>query len=188
MRRHFTKIGKIAIGISIAASLAWSCKKDEADPKVSSPVDSDPEYYGTWVYIQQLTNGVKTVDIKEIYTFKADTFSKIRQVKDADTRKWIDFEGSKGVFSVNDSLFDITIKEVGYSSINPVTNMPTGTMIYYKSSDNGFKSYVEQYGVDVNLKCIYEVLENELTLRTDLNNDMDFADPGETVTYLRQVN
>lgn len=186
MRKQLTILGKIAIKVSLVVLLVWGCKKDDADTKISKPIDTTPAYYGTWVYIQQLTNGVKTVDIKEVYTFKADTFNKMRQVKDAETKKWIDFEANKGLITVADSVIDISIKEVGYSSINPVTNMPTGTMLYYNSTESGFKSYVEQYNLKTSVKCIYEVLDNELTLRTDLNSDMDFADPGETITYLRQ--
>jgi hypothetical protein len=162
--------------ITLVALAFTSCKKD----------DPDPDYFGTWVVINTLVEGTSSLELKELIKLSGGNFEQLQQVKNPVTNKWIDFYGLKGTFTSNVKKLNFTITEAGLSAINQFTGIPNGQIEYLKSTDDLFRDFMEANGIPEAFEMEYEVDGKEITFKSDLNNDQDYSDLGETRTYTRQ--
>lgn len=82
--------------------------------------------------------------------------------------------------SVTGSTMTITYTGLGISTdlTSPVTMFKTG------SSD--FQSLMTDNGIPLTFSSKFSVVGNKLTFMTDLNNNGNYTDPGETTVYTKQ--
>lgn len=157
--------------------LLWSCKKD----------DPDPDYVGTWVAIETVAiDEVTSVQVKDVLVFEKSKFDQVQQVKNTITNNWVSLLGMRGTFTVEADKMNITITEAGQSSVSTITQLPTGEIEYLKATDINFASFMAFIEIPATFVSEYSVSGNEITLKTDLNNDSDYNDLGEVRIYTRQ--
>ncbi len=157
-------------------SLLSSCKKDNVNP----------DYVGTWVATGTINLSNMTMDYKDVITFSTSSFEDIGKVKNPVTSAWLDFVGLKGSMTVNGNVMDITLTDAGITTFDAVTGLPTGTLVYYKDNQSEFSTILTQSGMKKTFQSEYSISGNNLTLKTDLNNDGDYTDANETTVYTKQ--
>jgi hypothetical protein len=140
-----------------------SCEKDE-----------DPDYVGKWT--STATEGEMT--LKDVLTLTEDTFEDIISVEVL-TDIWVEFMGVKGTMKVAGNSVKLMANSVGAVDDE---NMDT-ELVWYDSGTDDFNELVEVFG-GTELSGEYEVNGNELTLKTDLNNDGVYSED-EITTYTR---
>jgi hypothetical protein len=119
-------------------------------------------------------------------TFSTNTFSDISQIKNTSTNEWINLIGLKGSISINENIMNVTVTEFGLSTFDMITGIPTGNIVYYKDNQSEFSSLISQSGMKSTFKSEYSVSGNNLTLKTDNNNDGDYNDENEGTIYTKQ--
>ncbi len=162
--------------IALFALAFSSCKKD----------DPDPDYAGTWVTIGTLSDGTSSMEMKELIILSGGKFEQIVQIKNTTTNQWVNYIGFKGTFTVSQKKLSIKITEAGMSAMSPITQLPTGQIEYIKSTDALFTEFLQAFETPETFEMEYEVNGNEITFKSDYNNDQDYSDAGETRTYTRQ--
>src|SRR5665648_56411 len=80
----------------------------------------------------------------------------------------------------------VTISEIGISSLNAITGLPTGTIIGYKEGSVEFESILSQTEQSQTFESEYSISGSELTLKTDNNYDGDYLDEDEVTVYTKQ--
>ena len=174
--KNTIKLSRLILFILLYVIVFSSCKKDEAQP----------DYAGTWVVTGAYTLGNMTFEMKDILTLSKGSFSDVIQIKDPTNNKWINASGIKGSVSANENLLTFIIQEIGVSSVNVVTQMPTGTLEYYKDGQTEFDDLLSANDLVKTYNSEYSIADNTLTLKTDINEDQDYNDAGETILYTRQ--
>lgn len=167
---------KSILVIAVVVLAFSSCKKD----------DPDPDYAGTWVTIGTLSDGTSSMEMKELIILSGGKFEQLVQIKNPTTNQWVNYIGFKGTFTTTGQKLSIKITEGGMSAMSPITQLPTGQIEYLKSTDELFKDFMEAFETPETFEMEYEVNGNEITFKSDYNNDQDYNDPGETRTYTRQ--
>ena len=166
VRRVFT-LGIMLIAMIIVVA---SCSKDDGVA---------PDYVGTWVS----DSSVDGLTAKESIVLTSNSFSDLYQVNTGTA--WVDYMLVKGSISVNKQLMTIVLTEIGLA-FDSETGDPTGTMVTYKAGTDFFDLILQESGQAPTFKSEYSVSGNTLTLKTDNNEDGDYLDEGETVTYTKQ--
>lgn len=162
--------------ITLVAVSFSSCKKD----------DPDPEYAGTWVTIGTLSDGTSSMEMKELIILSGGKYEQLVQIKNTTTNQWVNYIGFKGNFTTSAKKVNITITEAGISAMSPITQLPTGQIEYIQSSNALFTEFLAAFETPETFEMEYEVNGNEITFKSDYNDDQDYNDPGETRTYTRQ--
>ena len=160
----------------IILSFCYACKKDE----------NNPDYAGTWEATGTMNVNSIIMEMKDIMTLSTNTFSDIGQIKNPDTNEWINLIGLKGSISVNGNIMNVAIMEIGMSAFDMITGMPTGNIVYYKDGQSQFSSLLSQSGMEKTFNSEYSISGNNLTLKTDNNNDGDYNDENEVTVYTKQ--
>jgi hypothetical protein len=166
---------KSLLFIALVAVAFTSCKKD----------DPDPEYVGNWFTTGKTQIDGNVREFKELITLTKTTYSDLLQIKDPEKNEWIDYLGFKGTMTITGLKLNVTLNEAGLSTFDIAEN-PTGEIKYYKRGDQFFTQFMEYIEMPETLEGEYQVDGNELTLKSDLNDDGDYIDEGETTTYTRQ--
>jgi hypothetical protein len=167
---NFKKIYFILIILTI---LVVSCKKDN---------EATPDYVGTWVAYYSMNGD----SIKDIMTFTSNSFNRISQTIDSTGKFWTSALGIKGSISVKENAINITITQFGLTTIDVITQRPTGTIVYYKEGDSVFDNIMAQSSQPKTFVSLYSISANKLTLKTDNYNDGNYTDPGDVVIYTKQ--
>lgn len=149
-----------------------SCSKDN---------EITADYVGTWVANSSM-DGSET---KETMTFTSTSVTNLLQIKYATSNNWVDYISMKGSISVNKQLMTVTLTEIGLA-FDFMTGEPTATMTTYKAGSSLFDMILEGSGQSVSFQSEYSVSGNTLTLKTDNNDDGDYLDEEESVTYTKQ--
>lgn len=171
------QIYKIAAFMALLVIFNASCKKD--DPVL-------PNYAGIWV-----TSGYYPIDAndsllkKDNMTFTEKTFSFLMQVK-LPNGQYVDVSNLKGTMTVNGNIMNYTANEFSVSSRDPITKLPTGQLITYKSGDTMFDKYYGVSGKPITHQSEYNISGNQLTLKSDNNADGDYLDENEITVYSKQ--
>ncbi len=173
----FTRLCKLAALLSVLIIISSSCKKDD---------EVTPDFVGTWVATESIPLATGFTAIKEVITFSEDSFIDLIQMPGESSDKWIDYVSMKGSIAVNGNLITATVTELGISSFNMVTGMPTGTITSYKAGSAEFETLLSQTEQSKTFKSEYSIEGDKLTLKTDNNNDGDYLDANETNVYTRQ--
>lgn len=179
--RTFKLAGKFNLSIALLALVvfATSCVKED---------EVAPDYVGTWVAIIPpipTTTGY-TGGFKDIMTFTENSVIDLIQFPGGSTDQWIDYMNMKGSLSVKGNIMTVTISEVGISSFSPVTGRPTGTIISYKDGSAEFESILSQANQSKVFESEYSISGNQMTIKSDNNNDGDYLDSLEITVYTRQ--
>lgn len=153
-----------------------SCKKDEVDP----------DYVGTWSATGTLTEDGISTQIKDNMIFSRSGFTELVQVYDATTSKYIDYIKLIGTLTVTATTMNITVTEIGISSFDIISGKPTGTIATYKDGTSQFNTLFAQTGLSKTFKSEYSVSGNQITIKTDNNNDGDYLDVDEVSVYTKE--
>lgn len=164
----------IALMIVVTAMIISisSCSKDN---------EITADYVGTWVANSSM-DGSET---KETMTFTSTNVTDLLQIKNATTNTWVDYLSMKGSISVNKQIMTVTLTEIGLA-FDFMTGEPTATMTTYKAGSSLFDLILEGSGQSASFQSEYSVSGNTLTIKTDNNDDGDYLDEEESVTYTKQ--
>jgi hypothetical protein len=174
----FVNYAKVFMLASAAFVFVTSCEKDDKE-------DSVPAFIGKWSRVETIPVEDFTLDVKDIVTFTARSFTNLGQVKNPETNTWIDLMGLKANISVDKNKIDVTVKEVGLSELD-LDGMPTGDITYYSDEDMEFEAILAEVELEQHFLGEYSVSGDQLTLKSDDNNDGDFNDEGEIEVYTRE--
>jgi hypothetical protein len=156
--------------------LLSSCKKDG---------DVNPDYVGTWISYEIVTEDGITMNIKDIMTFTKEGFNDLGQIYYPSEGKYMDVTKMYGTISVNGNIMNVKITEIGISRLN-MNEIPTGTIVTYKEGSSQYNQLFIQTGQPKSFESEYVVLGNKMTIKTDNNNDGDYTDANETTVYTKQ--
>lgn len=173
----FRGIHRLVLMLTALLIFSSSCKKDDE-------VTSD--YVGTWIAVESIPTASGYTSIRDVMTFTENSVIDLIQFPGGSTDQWIDYMNLKGLVSVSGNMMTVTIAEIGISSLNAVTGMPTGTIVSYKEGSTEFENILRLSGQSKTFKSEYNVSGNKLTIKTDNNNDGDYLDEDEVTVYTRQ--
>lgn len=157
--------------------VSTSCKKEE---------EVLPEYVGTWFAIQPLDNFGVFTQYKDIVTFTVDGYSDLGQMYNSTTNKWVDYQLVAGSFTISGTIVNVLVEEMGVTTFETLTNLPTGSITTYKEGDPLFDKLLLQVKQSKSYMAEYTVTGNELVMQTDHNEDGDYLDERETIIFTRQ--
>lgn len=149
-----------------------SCSKDE---------EITADYVGTWVS----NTSFEGSEAKETMTLTPNSVTNLLQIKDPTKNTWVDYIKIKGSIVVNKQILTVTLTEIGLG-FDFLTGEPTATMTTYKAGSGFFELIIEEAVGGATFTSEYSVSGNTLTLKTDDNDDGDYLDEDEAVTYTRQ--
>lgn len=163
--------------LMISALLSTSCKKDDED-------DEKADYVGKWTSEETITSEEGTNSYKDIMTLTRTTFEDIIMTPDSED-EWVDSFILKGTISANGNVMDVHVTEISVSDIDPDSGEFTGRMTTYKEGSLLFEAIIAESGQDKDFQSEYSIEGNQMTLKTDTNDDGDYNDPNETTLYTR---
>jgi hypothetical protein len=169
---------KSALLLSLFIVVFSSCSKKDNEP--------NPDYVGTWVALQTITQDGETMQFKDIMTFTKDGFNDRGQVYDVSTSKYIDYVKLNGTMTISGAVMNISITEIGVSSVDPISGAPTGIIVMYKEGTSQYDLIFSQTGQPKTFISEFSVDGPILTLKTDNNDDGDYTDINETTFYTKQ--
>ncbi|MBW8331944.1 MAG: hypothetical protein K0M40_07980 [Prolixibacteraceae bacterium] len=173
----FRELYRLAIVLTVLVVFCSSCEKD--DEVVS-------DYVGTWVAEVSIPTASGYTSLRDVMTFSENSVIDLIQIPGGSADKWIDYMNLKGSISVSGNMMTVTIAEIGISSVDPVTGMPTGTIIGYKEGSSEFEAILSQSEQSKTFESEYSVLGDKLTMKTDNNDDGDYLDGDEVTVYTKQ--
>jgi len=173
----FAEFYKLVALLSIVIIFSSSCKKDD---------EVTPDYAGTWINVESIPTATGFTAIRDVMIFTENEVTDIIQFPGGSAEQWIDFMNLKGSISVSGNLMTVTIAELGISSLNAISGMPTGTIVSYKEGTTEFDAILSQSGQSKTFKSEYSVAGDKLTLKTDNNEDGDYLDEDEVTIYTKQ--
>lgn len=153
----------------------------------SSCGDDDPvlpDYTGTWMATATIATEDGNFEGKQILTLTDNSFSDLAQIHLGTA--WVDMVIMKGSVSVTGNRITRTVKELGTTTYNMATNLPTGVIVTSKEGDEDFNAMLQLYGLDKTFTEELSVSGNQLTLKSDDNHDGDYLDDMETTVFTRQ--
>jgi hypothetical protein len=145
-----------------------------------------PDYVGTWIATGSFTEEEVTLEMKDILTLKTSSLTEVLQIKNPLTDNWLDYLGLKGSLTVSDNTMSIVLNELGMSSFDMMTGMPTGNITYYSKEQNEFDQLISESGMPETYSAQFSVSGGSLTFKVDINEDGDFDDEGEVTIYTKQ--
>jgi hypothetical protein len=169
---------KVATFMALLVIFSSSCKDKDKEEVL-------PDYAGTWVAEISIPTQTGFTAIKDIMTFTGTTFIDKGQMQTG-VNTWIDFILLKGSISVNGNIMDVTVNEVGTTTISSITGLPTGSIESYKTGTTEFDNLLIQTGQPRTFKSEYSVSGNKLTLKTDNDEDGVYMGEDEITVYTRQ--
>src|ERR1035437_4931600 len=107
MMSKFKCFSNSVLLLSVIIVLFSSCNKKDNE--------LNPDYVGTWMALQTITQDGVSIQFKDLMTFSKDGFSDLGQVYDVITSKYIDYVKLNGTMSVSGDVMNINITEIGVS-------------------------------------------------------------------------
>jgi hypothetical protein len=174
--KYYTRL----LAISAITLLAvTSCKKDDND-------DKSAEYIGSWGTVKTVPSEDGELEIQDMVNFTTSSFNEVASIKDPLNDEWIAVVGRKGRITEKSGEMDVSITEVGYTTVDEETELPTGVILYYKEGTDEFSELLEELEMSQNYKARYTVDADELTLKADNNNNGSFDDEDEVNIFIRK--
>ncbi|HEY3371567.1 MAG TPA: hypothetical protein VGK10_11995 [Prolixibacteraceae bacterium] len=167
---------KVAALMALLMIVVVSCKDD--DPVL-------PAYAGTWAATESIPTETGYTSIKDIVTLTETSFAELGQME-IGTGNWKDIASLKGTMTVSGNSLHITLTDVGMTTLNMLTGLPTGTIITYHEGSAEFNDQLSQMEQPKTYVTQFSISGNQLTLLTDINLDGDYTDEYETGVYTRQ--
>lgn len=172
----FRKLCVMASLMALVIIFFSSCNEDE-------PVL--PDYVGTWETVESVPTDEGHVQVKDIMTFTETGFTNKAQMELA-AGKWIDFASMKGTMTVSGDFMNVIVTEIGITSLNMITGLPTGVITSYQKGSTEYDALFAQLGESKTFESKFTVAGNKLTLQTDKNEDGDYLDELETSVYTKK--
>jgi len=161
----------------ITSTFSTSCKKDDEK-------DQSADYVGIWS--SDIIDATEEFDeYKNLLTLTTKSFDNIILTQNS-AGTWINSIQVKGSMTVTGNKMNIHVNEIGVSKIDEGTGDFTGIMESYQEGSLFFGIIMSQINKDVDFQSEYTINGNKLTLKTDVNDDGDYADENESVVYTRQ--
>jgi hypothetical protein len=121
IKYKFKCFSKSVLLFSLLIVVFSSCSKKDNEV--------NPDYVGTWIALQTITQDGVSMQFKDIMTFTQDGFSDRGQIYDVSTSNYIDYVKLNGTISVSGAIMNINITEIGVSSVDPISGAPTGIIV-----------------------------------------------------------
>jgi hypothetical protein len=166
--------------MAIAVVTFDACNKDDNNNT------KDPEYVGVWSRTESIPIDSFSLDMKDVLTLTKDKVTNVGLVYNPETSEWLNLLGMKGSFTANGNNFSVTVNEVGMSPFD-TTGLPTGQIEYFDKNQVEFNLILQELGLEQTFNAQYSVTSNQLTLKTDDNNDGDYLDDGESQVYTKET-
>lgn len=172
----FRKLCVMASLMALVIIFSTSCKEDD-------PVR--PDYVGTWETVESVPTDEGHVQVKDIMTFNETGFTNMAQMELL-AGKWVDFASMKGTMTVSGDFMNVIVTEIGITSLNMITGLPTGVITSYQKGSTEYDALFAQLGESKSFESKFTVAGNKLTLQTDKNEDGDYLDELETSVYTKK--
>jgi len=163
---------------SVSVLFVSSCKDDD-DDKV--PTD----FLGTWVTEETITTELGDLQLRDILTFNPTSFTEVIKIYDDVNEVWIDYIGRKADIVVRQGSMDVTITEVGTTSLDD-EGYPTGNITYYADGTDEFDQIISFLEMEKEYKALYTVTGSSMTLKSDDNNDGSYDEDDEVHVFTKQ--
>lgn len=144
-----------------------------------------PDYVGTWETVESVPMEEGYVQVKDIMTFNETSYTNTAQME-LSAGKWVDFASMKGTMTVSGEFMNVIVTEIGITSLNMITGLPTGVITTYKKGTAEYDSLFVRLGEPKSFESKFSVASNKLTLQTDKNDDGDYLDELETSVYTKR--
>lgn len=172
----FRKLCVMASLMALVIIFSTSCKEDD-------PVR--PDYVGTWETVESVPTVEGHVQLKDILILSETSYSNTIQ-KELSAGKWIDYASLKGTATFTGDYMNVIITEIGVTSLNLITGLPTGVITsYLKGSEEYDILFAEMEEAKI-FESRFTVAGNKLTLQIDKNGDGDYIDELETSVYTKK--
>ena len=145
--------------VIILAMLISSCSNDK---------ETIPDYIGTWTTTQSETVDGTIVNLKSTLTLSEGKYNDNIQVVAA-PEVFMDLMKLFCDMTADDNQMHITIKRFGI--IEVINDQPTGKMLYYDQNDPELEDLLSSSGISNPFTVQYSVVDNTLTIRSDVNKD-----------------
>ena len=152
------KLPIFAFGI-ILVILISSCSNDK---KII------PGYIGNWTSAHSETVDGTIVNLKSTLTLSEGKYNENVQIV-AGQGVYVDFMKFFCDMAVDGDKMDITITRMGI--IEVINDQPTGKMLYYDQNDPELEDLLSSSGISNPFTVQYSVVDNTLTIRSDVNKD-----------------
>lgn len=172
----FSRLWMMASLMALVVIFSTSCDEDE-------PVR--PDYVGTWETVESVPTDEGHVQVKDIITLTETGYANSVQMELA-LGKWIDFANLKGTMTVSGDFMNVIVTEIGITSLNMITGLPTGVINTYQKGSTEFDALFITLGESKTFESKFTVAGNKLTLQTDKNDDGDYLDELETSVYTKK--
>lgn len=162
---------------AVVLGFSTSCKEDD-------PVR--PDYVGTWETVESVPDGSGGhVQEKNILILNETSYTSIIQME-LSAGKWIDYASLKGTATVTGNFMNVIVTEIGVTSLNMITGLPTGVMTTYQKGSDEYDTLMAQLKEAKTFESKFMVEGNKLTLQIDINGDGDYMDEQETSVYTKK--
>ena len=173
---RFSELCKIASLMALIVIFSTACKDD--DPVL-------PEYAGTWVTVRAVPTQNGYSQVKEVMTLSENSYSDLLQSQ-ISTDVWTSIFSMGGTMVVSGNLMNVTLTEIGITSLSGVTGLPTGVITTYKKGTDEFNQLITDKDQPKTFEAKYSISGNKLTIQIDKNGNGDYLDEMETSVYTKQ--
>lgn len=168
MNRHF--LPDLLLGTVILIFLLTGCSKFK----------NDPQFIGTWQFTEQITADDIVYTTTRTLTLAKSSWEETYVIKRQSSADISAIIGTKGTLGMSHTSLVFYLEELG-TCVPDEMDKCTDQIIWHEEGSAYWNLNIQYFEKAVPAE--YEVTDNALTLRRDLNNDGDFNDTGENVTF-----
>ncbi len=178
MKTKITRYSMLLVFTTVALVAFYGCDKDDDN-------DEPRDYVGQWVTVRTIETDEGDLEVQDVINFTANGFTEVASIEDPLSEEWVDLIGRKGEFTVSSGLMNVTLTEAGFSELDEVTGFPTGEIVNYEDGTDEFDELLEEFEMIPSYKAKYTVSGDNLTLKSDNNNNGSYDDEDEVYTFTR---
>jgi len=168
MNRHF--LPDLLLGLIVTAFFIPACDKFK----------NDPQFIGTWQFSEQITADDIVYSTTRTLTLARSSWEETYVIKRQGSADISAIIGTRGKLGMSHTSLVFYLDELG-TCVQDEMDKCTEQVEWYGEGTAYWNLNIQYFEKAVPAE--YEVKDNLLTLRRDLNNDDDYNDTGENVTF-----
>jgi len=168
MNRHF--LPGLLLGVVLTSLFLQSCNKFK----------NDPQFIGTWQFTEQITADNIVYSTTRTLNLTKSTWEETYVIKRLSSSDISAIIGTRGNLGMSHTSLVFYLDELG-TCVHDNMDKCTDQVEWYGEGTVYWNLNIQYFEKAVPAE--YEMTDNALTLRRDLNNDGDYNDTGENVTF-----
>jgi len=141
---------------------------------------NDPQFIGTWQFTEQITADDIVYSTTRTLTLAKSSWEETYIIKRQNSADISAIIGTRGTLGMSHTSLVFYLKELG-TCVPDEMDKCTDQISWHGEGSAYWNLNIQYFQKAVPAE--YEVNDNALTLKRDLNNDGDFSDTGEDVTF-----